>query len=63
MEEEIKNIQESIRQIYKIDLLRYPEKTKKMLWVDHIKQVYKLYLVSSFHDVGDPPQKKVTVFA
>ncbi|XP_042867295.1 borealin-like [Penaeus japonicus] len=38
MEEEIKNIQESIRQIYKIDLLRYPEKMKKMLWHDHIKQ-------------------------
>lgn len=48
MEEEIKNIQESIRQIYRIDLLRYPEKTKKMLWVDHVKQVYNSSQFLSF---------------
>ncbi|ROT83417.1 borealin isoform X1 [Penaeus vannamei] len=50
MEEEIKNIQESIRQIYKIDLLRYPEKTKKMLWVDHIKQQNNHEVKSSARD-------------
>ncbi|XP_071546301.1 borealin [Panulirus ornatus] len=38
MEEEIKAIQQSIRQMYKTDLMRYPADTRNMLWIDYIKQ-------------------------
>ncbi|XP_068241173.1 borealin-like [Palaemon carinicauda] len=38
MEKEMQAIQESIQNIYKRDLARYPEATRKMLWSDYIKQ-------------------------
>ncbi|CAL4104124.1 unnamed protein product, partial [Meganyctiphanes norvegica] len=38
MEEEIKNIQQSIKQMYKRELLRISSTTRDMLWVDYIKQ-------------------------
>lgn len=38
MEEEIKTIQQSIKQIYKMELMRIPSATRSMLWCDFIKQ-------------------------
>ncbi|CAL4090819.1 unnamed protein product, partial [Meganyctiphanes norvegica] len=38
MEEEIKTIQQSIKQIYKMELMRISSSTRNMLWTDYIKQ-------------------------
>lgn len=38
MEEEIKTIQQSIKQIYKMEVMRIPSATRNMLWCDFINQ-------------------------
>lgn len=36
---EIEAIQDSVRHMYKMDLMRYPTATKNMLWIDYINKV------------------------